>query len=129
MTYKKNPETNKFIHRELYEINFGKIPRFYEVHHIDKNPTNNSLNNLIAIPQEFHIQLHELDKMGIILKTKSEVSIALSFYLRGKRNNKLDSLVKASKPLNDHVDEKINVIKKHKKQKRIHYSSIYRRKF
>jgi len=123
--YKKNIETNKWVHRELYEINFGKIPALYEVHHIDKNPSNNNLENLIAIPKEFHLQLHELDKMGIILKNKNDVSIALAFYLRGKRNNNLDKLLKATKNVSEYKEKK----DKKNKLKKIHYGSIYRKRF
>lgn len=123
MTYLKNEETNQWVHRELYEMNIGKIPKGYHVHHIDKNPTNNSLDNLIAIPEEFHNQLHDLDKSGVILRNKSEVSIALAFYLRGKRNHKLQSLVAATK--NAKPQKEMPVYKKTRK-KRIHYSSLYR---
>ena len=82
--YKTNPDNNRFLHREIYIMNVGPIGLNYDVHHIDKNPSNNSIENLIAIPREFHIVLHQLDKLGVILRNKSDVSIALSFYLKGK---------------------------------------------
>lgn len=116
MFYKKNEETNKWTHREIYEMNISKIPTGYHVHHIDKNSTNNNLSNLIAIPEEFHIELHELDRKGFILKTKREVEIALAYYLRGKFKNTI----------------KVNPIKKvqnkrqNKTKKRIHSTSLYR---
>ena len=128
MSYKKNEDTNKWVHREIYEINVGKIPKGYHVHHIDKNKLNNDINNLIAIPEEFHNQLHELDKMGVVLKSKKEVDIALAFYLRGKRNNKLNSLVMATKNSKEYNFKK-NINKKTKQIKRIHYGSIYRKSF
>lgn len=120
--YKKNEDTNKWVHREIYEMKFGRIPKGYHVHHIDKNPTNNNLDNLVSVPEEFHIQLHELDKLGVILRTKLEVSIALAFYLRGKRNNKLEAL--------SLVVKKIQTPKEsNKKRKRVHYNSLIRRQF
>lgn len=123
MVYKKNEDTNKWVHRELYEMHNGRIPHGYHVHHIDKNPQNNDLNNLIAIPEEFHNELHDLDRAGIILRNKSDVSIALSFYLRGKRKNKSDSFVKAKVNVNSYKE----LSNKKKKQKRMHYGSLYRR--
>jgi hypothetical protein len=120
MTYLKNEETNQWVHREIYEMNISKIPKGYHVHHIDKNPINNSLDNLIAIPEEFHTQLHDLDKAGVICRNKSDVSLALAFYLRGKRNNRLVALTNAVE------NSKPNHSKKNKKQKRIHYSSLVR---
>lgn len=118
MFYKKNEETNKWTHREIYEMNISKIPAGYHVHHIDKNSTNNVLSNLIAIPEEFHIELHELDRKGFVLKTKREVEIALTYYLRGKFKNTIT--VKAVK--------KITYKKQNKTKKRIHVTSLYRNK-
>lgn len=125
--YKKNEITNKWVHRELYEMHNGKIPYGYHVHHIDKNPTNNSLNNLIAIPEEFHKELHDLDKAGIVLRNKSEVSIALSFYLRGKRRNKADYFVESNIKSKSNVNGYKETKNKKKKPKKIHYGSLFRK--
>jgi len=50
-------------HRRVWTENFGEIPidsegRTYEVHHIDGNNSNNSLENLIALPIRLHYLLH-----------------------------------------------------------------------
>jgi hypothetical protein len=51
------------VHRKIWIENFGDIPldtegRTYEVHHIDGNHSNNSLDNLIALPIRLHHLIH-----------------------------------------------------------------------
>ena len=53
--------TNKY--RKIYESHHGPIPkdttgRTYEIHHIDGNRKNNSLENLIALSIQEHFDLH-----------------------------------------------------------------------
>lgn len=43
-----------FLHRVVYEDNFGPIPPGYHVHHRDGNPLNNSPDNLEALPAREH---------------------------------------------------------------------------
>lgn len=38
--------------------NFGCIPKGCEIHHIDLNPKNNSIDNLILLPIDYHHKLH-----------------------------------------------------------------------
>ena len=50
-------------HRKIWEDAFGPIPKdeyglSYEIHHIDRNPHNNSLNNLMCVSKEEHSQMH-----------------------------------------------------------------------
>lgn len=50
-------------YRKLYESVFGKIPkddlgRSYEIHHIDGNRNNNSIENLICVSIEEHYAIH-----------------------------------------------------------------------
>lgn len=77
--------TGEPLHREIYRKRCGPIPPGYHIHHIDKNPKNNDPQNLIAVTEEFHATLHELDrnKQGIP-KTKAEVRLCFLFYLKGK---------------------------------------------
>ncbi len=35
-----------------------KIPKGFEIHHIDANRNNNNIDNLIMLPKEFHRALH-----------------------------------------------------------------------
>jgi len=46
-------------YRKLYEENIGEIPEKWDVHHIDFNHNNNSLNNLIAVPTMVHMVIHQ----------------------------------------------------------------------
>lgn len=43
-----------FLHRKIYEDNFGPIPTGYHIHHIDGNTENNSPDNLQALPARVH---------------------------------------------------------------------------
>lgn len=45
------------VERQMYEKYHGKgsIPEGYDIHHIDGNPDNNSIENLIAIPHVVHV--------------------------------------------------------------------------
>jgi hypothetical protein len=46
-------------YRKLYENNIGKIPKNWEIHHIDFNHDNNNLDNLIAVPSMVHMVIHQ----------------------------------------------------------------------
>lgn len=51
------------IYRKIYEDNFGPIPideygRTFEIHHIDGNRRNNSIENLACLSIEDHYNLH-----------------------------------------------------------------------
>lgn len=46
-----------FLHRKIYEDNFGPIPKGHHVHHKDNNPDNNSPDNLEALPMAQHMSL------------------------------------------------------------------------
>lgn len=46
------------IHRAVYTYYFGEIPEGYEIHHIDGNPTNNTISNLVMMTKSEHIKLH-----------------------------------------------------------------------
>ena len=53
----------KTNHRQIYESHFGPIPkdssgRSFEIHHIDGNPLNNNITNLIALSIKDHYNVH-----------------------------------------------------------------------
>jgi HNH endonuclease len=53
----------KTNHRQIYESHFGPIPkdssgRSFEIHHIDGNPLNNNITNLIALSIKDHYDVH-----------------------------------------------------------------------
>ena len=46
-------------YRKYYENYYGvKIPKGYEIHHIDLNHENNDINNLVSLPRKLHRKLH-----------------------------------------------------------------------
>lgn len=50
-------------YRKIWEDSFGKIPKdqngiSYEIHHIDGNRNNNSLDNLVCVSIEEHYKIH-----------------------------------------------------------------------
>ena len=57
-----NPYKGK-PHRKIYEQHYGAIPReadgrSYEIHHIDGNPENNDISNLVAVTLQEHYNIH-----------------------------------------------------------------------
>lgn len=49
----------KFNYRKFYEKQTGKkIPKDFDIHHIDFNRENNDIANLVAIPKELHSEYH-----------------------------------------------------------------------
>ena len=52
--HEKWKEPPVFLHRKIYEDNFGPIPEGFHIHHIDGNPDNNSPDNLAALPASAH---------------------------------------------------------------------------
>jgi hypothetical protein len=54
-------KTPKFNYRKFYEEKTGKkIPKDFDVHHIDLNRENNEIENLVAIPKHLHKKYHSL---------------------------------------------------------------------
>jgi hypothetical protein len=53
-------KTPKFNYRKFYEEKTGKkIPKDFDVHHIDLNRENNDIMNLVAIPKKLHHNYHK----------------------------------------------------------------------
>lgn len=50
---------NETNYRKIYENKTGlKIPKGYEIHHIDMNRKNNDFSNLIMLPKKLHKKYH-----------------------------------------------------------------------
>jgi hypothetical protein len=49
----------KMNYRKLYKKLVGDIPKNWEIHHIDFNHENNSIDNLIAVPSIVHMVIHQ----------------------------------------------------------------------
>ena len=50
--------TTILMHKYVWEYYNGKIPKGYEVHHIDRNRANNDISNLQLLTKEEHKRLH-----------------------------------------------------------------------
>jgi hypothetical protein len=48
----------RFMHRVVWESNFGPIPTGWDVHHLDGDRTNNAPSNLAVLPKSEHTRLH-----------------------------------------------------------------------
>lgn len=47
-------------YRKIYERYFNiKIPKGYEIHHIDFDHSNNDIDNLIMLPRDLHQRYHK----------------------------------------------------------------------
>lgn len=87
--YKKKSRDTK-IARKIYETHYGPIPidddnRKFEIHHIDSDHGNNSIENLLAIPIREHYDIHYNQgdwgacyAIGIRMKMSSEELSVLS---------------------------------------------------
>lgn len=60
--YYLNSKLKKRIHRYVWEFYNGEIPEGYQIHHIDKDKSNNDISNLELIPVSEHAKLHSLEK-------------------------------------------------------------------
>jgi ferredoxin len=51
-------ETPLYLHREIWKSAHGPIPEGYEIHHVDENPLNNTLENLECLTAREHRRRH-----------------------------------------------------------------------
>lgn len=66
-------------HRIVCREHHGKIPKGWEVHHIDGNSLNNEPVNLIALPKSLHERLHKRAKEDkIALPSRVEIEQAIT---------------------------------------------------
>ena len=50
------------LHEEIWKSYNGFVPEGYHIHHKDKNPFNNSIENLECLPASEHLKLHMEDE-------------------------------------------------------------------
>ena len=56
--YYRHNGLRKYMHRYVWEYYNGKIPKGYEVHHIDFDRSNNDISNLQLLTRAEHRKLH-----------------------------------------------------------------------
>lgn len=60
--YYLNSSIRKRIHRYVWEYYHGEIPEGYQIHHKDKDKSNNDISNLELIPFSAHAKLHSKER-------------------------------------------------------------------
>jgi hypothetical protein len=60
--YYLNSSIRKRMHRYVWEYYNGEIPEGYQIHHKDKDKSNNDISNLEAIPFSNHAKLHNKER-------------------------------------------------------------------
>ncbi len=60
--YYLNSNTRTRLHRAVWEYHNGEIPDGYEIHHIDRDKSNNEPGNLAMLTREQHHKIH-VDEM------------------------------------------------------------------
>ena len=48
----------RYLHRYIWECEYGKVPKGYFIHHIDGNPMNNDISNLEMMDGREHASMH-----------------------------------------------------------------------
>jgi hypothetical protein len=56
--YGKTKGDRGLLHRDVWEKSNGKIPSGFDIHHIDCNRENNSIENLECLPKAEHTRLY-----------------------------------------------------------------------
>ncbi len=52
-------KAGRALSRDIWRDSYGPIPEGYQIHHIDRNPTNNDLSNLMCLSAKEHNELHK----------------------------------------------------------------------
>ena len=57
---------DKQEYKRIWKKHHGTIPYGYHIHHIDGNPTNNKINNLLCLSPQIHAMFHKdlYEKLG-----------------------------------------------------------------
>lgn len=82
---------NPLHHRNVYAATLGDIPYGYHVHHVNCLKYDNRIENLIAVPKEFHQWLHKKPLSYVLLCRSGIVTKQLLInMLEGWRNKEFD---------------------------------------
>lgn len=69
---------NKYLHRVVFEAFNGEVPN-RDVHHIDENKRNNSLDNLEAVERSSHSSMHALKQSSEFKDRNIELKEVLDY--------------------------------------------------
>lgn len=69
--------TSRYLHRVIYEDEYGEIPEGCQVHHKDHDRLNNDLSNLVALKSKDH-QLHHQNAMTLEQKEARRINLLVN---------------------------------------------------
>ena len=69
-------------YRKVYVKENGKIPKDWEIHHIDFNHNNNNIDNLISLPKIVHVVIHQTGYLN-----RSEINKLIKTYNKNVKTN------------------------------------------
>ena len=82
---------NKSVHRLVYEEAYGKCPHGWHVHHVNFNKRDNRLENLIAMPENLHVEIHRRMKQGNFKYTKDQIQEMIDPWIDRSRKFKAEA--------------------------------------
>lgn len=107
----------KSAHRVIWEKAHGPIPKGHEVHHIDGNGNNNSLDNLILLTTSEHKHLHgKLRSEGkdVVDPNDPNVIAARLKMKRYRENNRERISAKQREYYHEHKEERLEYSRKYR---------------
>lgn len=98
-----------YIHRLLYKAFIGDIPEGMEIDHKDRDPSNNSLDNLRAVDKKTQ-QMNRITKYKPCINKRDNGKFQIAFSMFGKYIVKTfetydDALVEYDKLYNERINE------------------------
>ncbi len=67
-------------HRQVWKDHFGDIPKGFDIHHIDCDNENNSIDNLVMLPRKLHQEYHRFAHLHG-LKVSANIHFGYPFYI------------------------------------------------
>ena len=88
LVFNRKPYDDKLFYRVIWELEYGKILRGYDIHHADENPLNNEFENLKYELHGNHMKNHNSGEKGFWFgkKLSKETLIKMSKNLTGENN-------------------------------------------
>lgn len=103
--FKGNKGLHKIpLHRLAYIAFYGSIPAGFHIHHIDRDKHNNAADNLVALTEDEHCQVHLRDvkvKKNLFSSAKPKGLLQNSAYMADKKYTQDDIMEKLNSPYSE----------------------------